>query len=165
MNSNRALAAAVLLLLPALSHAAPVTTSPGKTSVFVSETAVLDGIGDIPQITAQILKAKAHQVLRLDVTIIVDGSPLVAGMYTRAQVNGLDMNPGALLPTSQCDTTSILRCSVTGTYWLDIDTAEAGTPGAFVGQPLNIAVIGGNKAASGGGLPCTSSVSAQMVKK
>jgi hypothetical protein len=165
MKSNRALAAAVLLLVPALSYAAPVTTSPGKTSVFASETAVLDGVGDMPPLSAQILKAKAHQVLRLDVTVIVDAGATLAGMYTRAQVNGLDMNPGQMASTGQCDTASTLRCSVTGTYWLDIDTAETALPGSFVGQPLNIVVNGGNNAASGSGLPCRSSLSAQMVKK
>jgi hypothetical protein len=165
MKSYHALAAAVLFLLPALAHAVPVTTSPGKTSVFASETAVLDGIGDIPVLSAQILKAKAHQVLRVDVTVIVDGSASLAGMYTRAFVNGIDMNPGPLSSTGQCNTASALRCSVTGTYWIDIDTAETQYPGLFVGLPLNIQIYGGNNASSGSGLPCVTSMSAQMVKK
>jgi hypothetical protein len=34
-------------------------------------------------------------------------------------------------------------CPLSGSWWLDIDTAEAASPGAFVGQPLTVELIGG----------------------
>jgi hypothetical protein len=165
MRLIRTVAAAALLLMPALSYAAPVTTSPGKSSVFVAETGTLDFIGDITSLSAQILKGKAHQVLRVDVTVMVGGAPSLTGLYTRAQVNGIDMNPGPYGSTEQCDTASTLNCSATGTYWVDIDTLETSMPGAFVNQPLNISINGGNNAAAGSGLAYHVSMSAQMVKK
>jgi hypothetical protein len=37
---------------------------------------------------------------------------------------------------------SLVHCSVSGTWWLDIDAAEAATPRVFVKQPLEIELLG-----------------------
>jgi hypothetical protein len=52
-------------------------------------------------------------------------------------------------------------CSVSGTYWFDIDAAELIIPGVFYSQPLNVAI---NIAAGSSGATSTSMV-VKMEKK
>jgi hypothetical protein len=54
-------------------------------------------------------------------------------------VNGIGMYPQAAVNV-ECTNTSI-ACSLGGTWWLDLDAAEAANPGAFINQPLVIGVV------------------------
>jgi hypothetical protein len=64
----------------------------------------------------------------------VNGFP-VEPVFTPQITYGAGVNCPAL-------TTANVRCAATGTWWLDIDAAEAAHPGQFVKQPLNIVLIG-----------------------
>ncbi len=152
---------AAVLLAPVISQAAPVTTSPGKNSVFAREGAVLDATGDFPDLTGQIEKGKKKTVLKVEATALIQGNAAVAGAYLAMTVNGLT----TAMASGQCDPASTHFCSLTGTYWLDLDAAELIIPGAFIGQPLNITLTGGNSAVAGAGLQSLASFSAQVVKK
>lgn len=152
---------AAVLLSPVISQAASVTTSPGKNSVFAREGAVLTANGDFPDLTGQIEKGKKKTVLKIEATTMIEGHAAVPGAYLAVTVNGL----AASMASGQCDQASSHFCSLTGTYWLDLDAAELIIPGAFIGQPLNITLTGGNSAVAGAGLQSIASFSAEVVKK
>ncbi len=57
-------------------------------------------------------------------------------------------------------------CTVSGTWWLDLDAAEVAHPGVFIRQPLTITLLGGT--VPGAGVPFVpgdASMSAVLEKK
>ena len=164
MKIRYSLAAALVLSVASLANAAPVTTSPGKSSVSVSNSGNLDGVGNTVVLHGQIAKGKAKTVLQINATVTVGSSANLAGVYLAAGVNLADPLPANYIE-SQCDTASIRQCTESATFWLDIDAAETASPGGFVGQPLNIAVAGGNAANDATALGYSISFSAQVMKK
>jgi hypothetical protein len=89
-------------------------------------------------------------VLKVDATfkeVNSSCSPNAVDMFP-PQVNGVTMNPdglGAFISASASCLPSafpVVCPTITGTYWLDIDAAEAAYPGQFVGQPLNVTISG-----------------------
>ena len=130
--------------------AADATTSPGKTSVFVAHQS--SGYADIccqVKLNATINRGRRHEVLRIDGTFKAVNtfgcSPTDVDMFP-PQVNGIIVNPDALggwiSAVAHCDPSVHVCPTITGTYWLDLDAAEAANPGMFIGKPLNITLLG-----------------------
>jgi hypothetical protein len=46
-------------------------------------------------------------------------------------------------------TGSSASCTVTGTWWLDIDAAEAANPGMFIGKALTVTLTGAERTGQG----------------
>ena len=43
----------------------------------------------------------------------------------------------------------MVTCTTTGTWWLDLDTAEAAHPGMFIGKALTITLMGAETTGNG----------------
>ena len=169
--ASLAVAAFVPLLYVGAAEGQSTSTSPGKASVFVSvsregpspnfETVC----SEIP-VAGTISKGRKHSVLRLDASLRdfnFSGCTPPWGQNLLASVNGVPFNGLWIGNSTTCNGGT---CSVTITNWLDIDAAEATSPGMFVGKPLNISVVPSYTLTSCG---CTMAesltFSAQQVKK
>jgi hypothetical protein len=129
-----------LALLGVIALAPPsargsASSSPGKNAAAAS----LDGVNlkTFPTVSVQILKGKKKRLL------------IVTGMfsgYAAAQqsinlglrVNGIDIEPydtnNSRIITDFC----VGFCTLSGTWWLDLDAAEAAHPGMFNNVPLDV---------------------------
>ena len=154
-GSAKACAAALLVFavigagFPAAVRA-DASTSPGTNSVHASTIGVplppfLTVAVLTPLVSGTIAKGKPHRVLVVEGMIAAIGPGENA--YTKPQVNGIDFEPTddvgtGLAASVNCASTATLACTATGTWWIDLDAAEAAHPGMFYGKPLNI-VLGG----------------------
>jgi hypothetical protein len=78
-------------------------------------------------------------------------------------VNGWGVEPFA---RSVAYCTNGLCDSTSGSWWLDLDAAEAAHPGVFIGQPLLIRLIGGEISSSiDSNGEWNAALSVQMLKK
>ncbi len=121
------------------------STSPGKFSVFASaHMAQLSTGGGPPLLMATIGHGKHKYVLAAEARISSATTGLMSPFFW-PEVNGVRMNPtdGANLAYVSTDCSS-QRCSLTGTWWLDLDAAEAAHPGMFLGVPLVVNLQGGD---------------------
>ena len=153
---------AAVLLVAMSSYAA--TTSPGKTSSFASGDGGLDGVGDIPPLTAQILKGKSKTVIKIDASVSTATNAVLVGDYLDPSVNGYPLMPSSYI-YGQCSATNGAYCTLTATFWMDVDAAELAHPGVYVGQPLNVTLQGGNSATGGAGIAYFATLSVTVVKK
>ena len=166
--------AATLVLLSSTAFAAVESSCPApcknppKWALFVRETGTLDAGGYADPLFGHLSKGIAKTVLRIDISAVVDQMTPMSRLVIQPEVNGLYYTgPPLGLVDNSCDITKSTYCSVTGTFWWDIDALEAAHPGEFVGKPLEILVwagafLGGNV---GAGSKYVVSVSAQVVKK
>jgi len=145
---------------------APCTILP-KSAVFVRETAGVLGPqnGWLVPLQGTLRVGTRKTVVRVDATVTVEVDPSVTNYYINADINGRDLYPGNPPSVTTCDNTRSYLCSVTGTFWFDIDALEAAFPGEFVGQSLTISLRGGTLNAQGNGKPYQASFSAEVVKK
>jgi hypothetical protein len=166
------LAIASSLLAAGVGSAASV--SPGKRAAFASSTGLLTTYQ--VQASAQIEKGKRGTVLAIEATY-ADGAsyPTAAGMRVLGMtltVNGVTAQPNPfsayqfLTDCGYVDTDPI-ACSVTGTFWIDIDAAELANPGMFVGQPLTVNLMAGDLAAGAlvGIVPMDTALTVRVQKK
>ena len=163
--------AAFVGVLAVPSWAAPVSscpapcTKPPKAALFVAEpSGALDVNCNTAPLTGTIAAGKKKTVLRLDATVSVNNDPSTEGCYVSAYVNGISLNPVINSGSNSMDTALGARCTITGTYWLDMDSAEMASPGMFIGQPLVIEVDAGSESTGGMGDSYTATWSAQVVK-
>ena len=84
-----------------------------------------------------------------------------AYFYVFPRVNGVGLNPLDLSAAVSC--AAAVDCTATGTWWLDLDAAEAAHPGSFIGKPLNVDLLGQN--VSGPGYFGYAGLRARLVKK
>src|SRR6266849_4296890 len=133
------------------------STSPGKSSAFESMTTVLLVPSPSPLLMATIVKSKKKTVLKVE-AMYTDGPYSPTPPTTRVlglvvTVNGVLMNPSTAGAAAFGEGTVIdcgfsnpppAVCAASGTWWLDIDAAEAANPGLFVNQPLMITLTGGD---------------------
>jgi hypothetical protein len=140
--------------------------SPPKERVFVRETSGTIQPGDTTgYLVGFLAKGKTKRVLRIDATVNVSTGVGGAGvMDVNVSVNGVTIEGGALFGFDNAVTCQAQEfCAFTGTYWLDLDAAEAANPGTFINQPLGIVL----QASSPGntGRPFGASFSAELEKK
>ena len=119
------------------------STSPGKNSAF--ETSDF-GNGDIPVIvspllTATISKGKKKYVLAVEARLSSGYSQVSSYLILRTKVNGVEMEPSG--PNDVVQACNGNPCTLTSTWWLDLDAAEAANPGVFIKMPLSVTLEGG----------------------
>jgi hypothetical protein len=145
------LAVALLTFTPA---ALAETTSPGRNSVFASQSGDLDSI----QLLGTITKAKRGQVLKIDVFYTLYGGS--CGGASQACISLVTVNTLPVQPTQNggCIPCSSLGCTVSGSFWFDPEAEGQ------VGEPLDVRVV-----LADGGTQCLrtmfGSMAAEMVRK
>jgi hypothetical protein len=140
----------VLNVITPPAFGAEATTSPGNKSVFVAHEAINDACCQV-QLKGTIISGQASNVLMLAASFIAENSfaapcsPTDVDIFP-PQVNGISTNPDGLVgfisTSAHCGMSGGFCPTITGTYWLDLDQAEAAHPGMFIGQPLNITLLG-----------------------
>ena len=133
---RRIVPAVVGLVLAGVVCAGAQTTSPGKNSVFVAG-GFNAATSAAPILSGQILKGKKTTVLAIEAALFYLSGARSYSMFPL--VNGIITTNA---PAMSFNCTGSDPCAFTGTWWLDIDAAEAAHPGLFVGQPLNIELRG-----------------------
>jgi hypothetical protein len=110
---------------------------------------------DTVLLSGTIQRGKGHRVLVIQAMVgsVTPGED--ASIHPL--VNGVACEPSDELgnPTSAtitCPSDATFGCNATGTWWLDLDAAEAAHPGAFIGKPLAIELIAGTHNADGIGV-------------
>jgi hypothetical protein len=145
------LAAAVLAAMAlGAAHARADGTVSGKTAAAASITEQsplgtwpMDPLNDT-LLTATIMRGKRHRMLFIQASLDYNGTDgsLIGILPT---VNGWGVEPFssavAYCTNQLCDTAA-------GSWWLDLDAAEAAHPGVFVGQPLLVRLLGGEISSS-----------------
>jgi len=164
----------VTLAVLGASIATPVwadaTTSPGVNSVHVSSNhlSMPDPFVETVLLTGTILRGKRNRVLVVDATF---GS-LAPGenAHIKPLVNGVGLEPtddfgnGSGVAIN-CPSTATLTCTASGSWWLDLDAAEAAQPGKFIGRPLTIELRGGTNQFAGVPGPIVAILNARREKK
>lgn len=136
--------------LPAGPMAGPILTTPGAT----------------------LAKGNKKKVVTVDATI-TSGMPVPMPMILSmgATLNGVAMEPttGVYMDCAGTAMTPwfggpLAGCTVSATFWLDLDQAETASPGTFIGLPLTVVLVGGD--ASGmGGPPVSASMNVRQEGK
>ena len=163
---SRSIALGLLAALLASSVASTgfaATPSLPKNAVAVSATSVsLPLLAPAPLVSGTIAKGKKGYLLAVEAMMNLFAQVIVADI--RPRVNGVLLGP--LEATVDCKFTGAQSCTDTGTFWIDLDAAEAAHPKMFIGKPLVIDLLGENQSASGD--PATAgavTMTAHLVKK
>jgi hypothetical protein len=135
---------AVLLVLLALETGpAAAQSSTGKQAAFASANGVTLNDGDTgvaPLLTVELLKGKKRSAVAVEGAMQVDvSSPSLPSL--EVHVNGVPANGPTV--AVDCKYVAVQRCTLAGSWWLDLDVAEGANPGVFVGKPLTVELIGG----------------------
>jgi len=126
--------AATCVAVTSPARAADVTTSPGKAAVFETRR-YADRPINFSAAEGQILKAKPKNVVTI-----------TASAYTHlALAKAQQLLIYAYVNVSQVETAfttscppSSDACSVSGTWIVDLDAAEAAAPGTVMGKPVDV---------------------------
>jgi hypothetical protein len=108
---------------------------------------------------ATLAKGAKKKVIVVEATMtsgIPGPLPMVLSML--ADVNGVLMEPtgNPLGVVTDCGGTALgplplmFGCTLSATFWLDLDQAETASPGTFIGMPLTVKLNGGDVAGVGG---------------
>jgi hypothetical protein len=154
-------ALAALVLTGAAGGSWADSTSPGKTSAFESASINALTVGTADLLTATLLKGKAKNVLAIEATMTTntggDGTLHMVPTVNGVAVQGTTVNQPCAF--------TVAHCTVTGTWWLDLDAAEAANPGSILKVPLEITLEGGVLAGGEADVSATVTLSVRMVKK
>ncbi len=154
MSSVRVLAVAVSMIAVASAAPASSATVSGKEAAAASAAAIALPAAPAPVVGATIARGKRKRLLVVHATIQEIGIYSPGDTMTMyPTVNGLGFEPdsvhpentqvwkGCKNPYSGADGSGDYPvCGFTGTWWLDLDAAEAANPGALVGQPLAVSL-------------------------
>jgi hypothetical protein len=89
--------------------------------------------------------------------------PTINGFLVEPKFNAGDPDTAQV----NCPTLAVpfpLSCTTTGTWWLDIDAAEAAHPGMFVGKALTITLMGAELTGNGD-IDLEATLTARVQKK
>jgi len=146
------------------------TTSPGKNSVHVSANnlALPEAFIEVVFLTGTLERGKRNRVLTVNAWF---GS-LAPGenAHIRPRVNGVSFEPtddighGSGVAVN-CPSTATFTCTASGSWWIDLDAAEAANPGQFIGQPLVVELLGATNQFTGVPGPIVADMSARLEKK
>jgi hypothetical protein len=154
------LGASVASAIVESSCPAPCTKLPKEALSLRERNGTTSGTGAVTPLTGTLAKGKSKTLLRIDASFSgTTPVPTLASLLV--YVNGVLLQDGIAFGAyaDQCLPTI---CTLTGTFWLDIDAAEAANPGLFMNQPLVISLDGGNGQAA---QSYSTSLSAQLLKK
>lgn len=139
------------LLLP-VAALADGTASIAK-NVGASSQSLLD-FSTFPVLSVQLISNSKKKRL-----LVVTGTANCAGntsVSLQAKANGVSLAPQTI------STNCALSCTLSGTFWLDLDDAEIANPTLFYNKlPLGIDLIGSSSAST----DCRMSVTAQLLKQ
>ena len=176
-------AAVVVLFAASAASAADSCPAPcakvPSNSRYVSAPAIaLPPFPGVPLagMVATLKKGKPKRVVVVEATmtkgVATPGAPVTLSMFP--DVNGVLMEPDASGgvsgpgPLEDCGGFGInppaFSCTLTGTWWLDLDAAEAANPGVFINQPLVVTLHGGDFAGMGV-VPVDVTMSVRLEKK
>jgi hypothetical protein len=127
------------LALLALPAHADVGSSPARTTA--ARSAIGLDLSGWPSINVQLYKGKRGTMLVVHGVVVAQAQDaiLVAGV----KANGIAMEPTDFAGEPKIySTTCQGACSVSGTWWLDLDLAEQAHPGMFVNVPINVTLLG-----------------------
>lgn len=137
-------------------------TGPGKNAAYASA----DG-GSLPAAGAavaatSITAGKSKRVLEIQGTFMATNPVGMLSPAVWVEVNGVAVPPtddfsNALAAYCQ------YNCTVSGTWWLDLDAAEAAAPGTIYNQPLQVVLYAMDYLATGPAY--STSLAVKMVKK
>jgi hypothetical protein len=137
------------------------STSPGKNSAFESGTINPLGSGLPTLLTATIAKGKKKKVLAIEASLVTS-SGAVGTLELAAEVNGVAPEGQSV---NQACTAGTQHCTLVGTWWLDLDAAEAANPGTFLKQPLDVTLKGGAQAGGDPDIQATATLSVRVESK
>jgi hypothetical protein len=120
---------------------------------------------------ATLAMGKPKRLLVVDATLTSGlAAPMPMVLTMTAVANGAMMEPTTPMGVVMDCGGSVMNpiaplfgCTLSGTFWLDLDQAETGNPGTFIGMPLSVVLRGGN-AAGGGGMPVYASMTVHLEK-
>ena len=112
-------------------------------------------------LTASLVKGKKKRVVAIEATLATN-SGASGVLHLLPTVNGVAVQ--GTIVNEPCDP-SLVHCAATGTWWLDVDAAEAANPGLFVGELLEVELVGGVLAGGDSDASGTATLSVRMVKK
>jgi len=144
MKFARSAVAAILALTATSAPGLAQSTSPGKNAVFVASP-----FGPLPMATATLLsgtivKGRAKRVLAIEGMFTTGFGPAVGDVVLLgARVDTISGTLAVVPPDAGFRCTFGQQCTLTGTFWLDLDEAEANNPGTVVGKPLTVRLVGG----------------------
>jgi hypothetical protein len=123
---------------------------------------------------ATLAMGKAKRVLVVDATVTSGAAPpapLPMVLTMAANANGVPMEPtipwGVVMDcggSAMSIIAPLVGCTLSATFWLDLDQAETASPGTFIGMPLTVILKGGN-AAGAGGMPVYASMGVHLEKR
>ena len=141
--------------------AAADSTSPGKASAFESDSFTNLTVGTTTLLTATLAKGKKKTVLLITGTLTTD-SGASGGLHLLPTVNGFAVEGQTV---DEVCAPSTVHCTVTGTWWFDVDASELANPGAVSGVPVEVDLNGGALAGSDEDISATATLSVQAIKK
>jgi len=143
-------------------------TSPNAKASFMSETGTLRSIFEAPSYSVVIQAGLPGYVLVVTATVVIEDptttvEPYIQ-LYTSAAGALNQPEPTGHFPRHYTCSSS---CITTMEWWIDLDAAEAASPGTVYGQPLNETISLFDEMAMRGsvGPPMDVSLSAKMVSK
>lgn len=175
----------VLLVLPVLAALATTparaTDSCGggcpilpKNARSVSSSPALIPLPAFPAplvgMTATLHKGKARRILMVEAMVttaaLAIGAPVSPAIYP--DVNGIIMEPTTFfgpVAAAMADCSAVFgppqgMCTVTGTWWLDLDANPA-----LIGVPITVTLSGGDFFGPGIGVPVLATMSVRLQKK
>jgi hypothetical protein len=133
-----------ILLAFAAAPALAQVSAGGKHAAFAAANGITlndgnTGVGTLLQATLP--KGRKKSVLAIEAAMQVDISQESLPSL-EVTVNGMSANGPAV--SADCKFAGAQRCPLAGSWWLDLDAAEAASPGTFVGKPLTVELIGGS---------------------
>jgi len=154
-----ALAALLFDPLPASAADFTVTTSPGTANVYTSGNVTF--AGHIAELHGTILKGKRGTVLEIDGHGEIFGCTGHVSMSPIVNFLAPNLVAAYIVPTVDAFNASN---SNSGVWWLDIDQAEAESPGDFYDKPLDI-TLQANHISCPDGATFSGTLRARLVKK
>lgn len=124
-------------------------TSPGRLAAFASVDNVRVGLGpgNASILDVNLLKGRRKHVLTVEAMLSIYSPAGRARLLMVPLVNGVPLNPVGKAAAQICRVA--VQCSVTGVWWLDLDSAEETNPGQFIGKPLSVTLVGDDQAITG----------------
>lgn len=124
-----------LMPVPARADAA---SSPGKVTAVRSAVALTVDSSPVPT-TVQLVKGKRSYLLV--VSGMLSGNAATGTLIgLGAKVNGVDFEPIDLNNSRIFQQCAVGFCTITGTWFVDLDAMEAVNPGMFVNMPLSVSL-------------------------
>jgi hypothetical protein len=165
MKSFNALAIGLILalvLVAAPDARADETLSPGTNVAYtyLTNLPLTTGYNEVTQVTLS--KGKANRIIEADVQV-TDTDELADAFASYVSVNGVMMVPQQYnIPVMTDCNHAYANCTMTSSYWADLDELETANPGTFKNQPLIFHIFG---ITGGSNTNSSLSVRVRMLKK